>query len=106
MGTTVYGRIMRVIARSALREFWEKHPDAEQPLRAWFAEAEKAIWRTPGGIKRDYPSASILGGNRAVFNICGNKYRLVVKVLYAFGVAHIRFVGKHGDYDRIDAETI
>ena len=97
---------MRVVARSTLRSFWERHPDAEQPLRAWYSEAERAEWRTPGGIKRDYPSASIVGGNRVVFNICGNKYRLVVKVLYAFGVAYIRFIGKHSDYDKLDVETV
>lgn len=97
---------MRVIARSTLRTFWERHPDAEQPLRAWYSEADKAEWRTPAVIKRDYRSASIVGGNRVVFNICGNKYRLVVKVLYAFGVAYIRFIGKHSDYDKIDVETI
>ena len=97
---------MRVIARSTLRTFWERHPDAEQPLRAWYSEAEKADWQTPGVIKHAYRSASIVGGNRVVFNICGNKYRLVVKVLYAFGVAYIRFIGKHSDYDKIDVETI
>lgn len=58
------------------------------------------------GLKRDYPSASFVAGNRVVFNICGNKYRLVVKVLYPFGVVYIRFIGRHADYDRIDAETI
>ena len=97
---------MRVIALSTLRHFWERHPDAEQPLRAWNAEAKKAGWQTPNDIKREYPSASIVGGNRAVFNIGGNKYRLVVKMQYAFGVAYIRFVGKHSEYDRIDAEVI
>lgn len=75
-------------------------------MRAWYSEAEKAEWRTPGVIKQDYRSASIVGGNRAVFSICGNKYRLVVKVLYAFGVAYIRFIGKHSDYDKVDVETI
>ena len=97
---------MRVIARSTLRRFWERHPDATQPLRAWHSEAEKADWRTPSVIKRDYPSASFVAGNRVVFNLCGNKYRLVVKVLYAFGVAYIRFIGKHSDYDKIEVETI
>ena len=70
---------MRVIALSTLRTFWERHPDAEQPLRAWNAEAKKAEWQTPNDIKREYPFASIVGGNRVVFNIGGNKYRLVVK---------------------------
>jgi mRNA interferase HigB len=97
---------MRVIALSTRRTFWERHPDAEQPLRAWNAEAKKAEWQTPNDIKREYPFASIVGGNRVVFNIGGNKYRLVVKVQYAFGVAYIRFIGKHSEYDRIDVEAI
>jgi mRNA interferase HigB len=97
---------MRVIAVSTLRRFWSMHADAEQALRAWHAEARKAGWKTPEQIKRQFPAASIIADNRVVFNICGNRYRLVVKVLYEFGVIYIRFVGKHEDYDRIDAERV
>ncbi len=75
-------------------------------MRAWNTEAKRAGWQSPNDIKRDYPSASIVGGNRIVFNIGGNKYRLVVKVQYAFGIVYVRFIGKHSDYDRIDVETI
>jgi mRNA interferase HigB len=97
---------MRVIARRTLKEYWVRCPDTELELKAWFAEAEHAQWRTPAEVKAKYGSASILKGGRAVFNICGNKYRLVVWINYAFGVVYIRFVGTHKEYDAIDAQTI
>ncbi|MCF8254969.1 MAG: type II toxin-antitoxin system HigB family toxin [Bacteroidia bacterium] len=97
---------MRVIAKKTLREFWEKHNDCEQQLKAWYEEALSAVWKTPIDIKRDYPIASILGDNRVVFNIKGNNYRLIVKINYRFGMVWIRFIGTHADYDAIDAETI
>lgn len=97
---------MRVIAKRTLREFWMRHPDAQQPLKAWHAEAEAADWANPAQIKTRYPSASIVADNRVVFNIGGNKYRLIVKVSYAFRVVYIRFVGTHRQYDMIDAEAI
>lgn len=97
---------MRVIAKTALRSFWASHPDAEQPLRAWHGEAKRAAWKTPADVKAKYRSASILQGGRVVFNIGGNKYRLVVKISYPFQIVYIRFVGTHREYDRIHAETI
>ena len=100
------GNIMRVIARKALRDFWEREPGAEPELKAWFAEAEHAEWKNPADVKAKYGAASILQGGRAVFNICGNRYRLVVRIHYAFGVVYIRFIGRHDEYDRIDAATI
>jgi len=97
---------MRVIAKRTLREFWGKHPDAEGSLKAWFAETENASWGGPGDIKAYYRSASILRDNRAVFNICGNKYRLVVKVNYQAAIVFVRFIGTHKEYDGINAEAI
>jgi mRNA interferase HigB len=97
---------MRVIAKKGLREFWQKHPDCEQQLKAWFQEAEKAEWKNPQAIKSEYPSASVLAGNRIVFNIKGNHYRLIVKINYDYQMVWIRFVGTHSDYDKIDAKTI
>lgn len=97
---------MRVIAKRALRDFWEKHADCEQQLKAWYNEAEQANWNNPNEIKKDYPSASILEDNRIVFNIKGNRYRLIVKINYPYGVVWIRFVGTHADYDKIDATKI
>ncbi len=99
---------VRVIARRTLREFWEQRGrgDAEQPLRAWFAEARRAVWRTPAEIKASYRSVSFLGKNRVVFDIGGNKYRLVVALKYSARIVFIRFVGTHAEYDEIDAEEV
>ncbi|GAP21913.1 type II toxin-antitoxin system HigB family toxin [Leptolinea tardivitalis] len=97
---------MRIISRRRLVEFWEVHPDAEQPLRAWYTETKKASWNSPAEIKEIYRSVSILSNNRVVFNIKGNTYRLIVVVEYSQGKMFIRFVGTHAEYDRIDATSI
>ena len=97
---------MRIIARRTLREFWKLHPRAEQPLKAWFAETSKAAWDRPQTIKAHYRQASFLADNRVVFNIGGNKFRLVAHVNYEFGLVYIKFVGTHDDYDRIDPEKV
>ena len=99
---------MRIIARSTLKQFYQisEYRDAKGPLEAWYAETKHADWETPIDIKNKYRSASILHNNRVVFNIGGNKYRLVVKIHYNTGVVYIRFVGTHEQYDEIDAETI
>jgi mRNA interferase HigB len=97
---------MRVIAISLLREFWVKHPDSEQPLKAWYSEAQSASWHNPHEIKNQYRTASILRDGRVVFNISGNKYRLVVAVLYQSQVVLIKFIGDHATYDKIDANTV
>jgi mRNA interferase HigB len=97
---------MRIIAISLLRAFWTRHPQAEMPLRAWYAEASRADWKNPADIKAAYRNASFLPGNRVIFNIKGNDYRLVVAVHYNRGMMFIRFVGTHAEYDRIDAGTI
>ena len=99
---------MRVIARKTLRDFWKKprHADAEQPLKSWFEMAENADWASPAEIKKQFRSASFVAGNRVVFNIAGNKYRLVVKINYAYRVIYIRFIGTHRQYDRIDVKEI
>ena len=97
---------MRVIAKKTLRDFWSDHPDSEQQLKSWFQEVDKAIWKSPAQIKRAYPSASILPGNRVVFNIKGNHYRLIVNINYDYQIAWIRFVGTHAQYDKIDATNI
>ena len=97
---------MRVISRKTLREFWEKHPDARQPLQAWYADVKHAYWNKPSDIKSNYRNASFLSNNRIVFNIKGNTYRVIVVVLYKHGRVYIRFVGTHKEYDHINAETI
>ena len=97
---------MRIIALKALQDFWEKHPQAEVPLRAWHAIASRSGWESPADVKADYRAASFLRGNRVVFNIKGNDFRLVVAVHYNRGLIFVRFVGTHQQYDRINAEEI
>ncbi len=97
---------MRVIAKRTLREFWQRFHDAEEALKAWHAEAEAAAWQNPAEIKAQYGNASIIKDSRVVFNICGNKYRLVVKINYGHAVILIRFIGTHKEYDAIDVEVV
>lgn len=97
---------MHLIARRSLREFWIAYPDAEESLRAWCCEVEHAMWRSSADVKAKYRSASFIAGNRVVFNIRGNRYRLIVAVNYAAGVVFVKFIGTHAEYDRINAETV
>jgi mRNA interferase HigB len=97
---------MRIIAKGTLREFWEVHPDAEEPLLAWYREVQKEDWDTPAKVKAKYRSASVIGDSRVVFNIKGNDYRVVVKINYPYRVVYIRFVGTHAEYDGISAEGV
>jgi mRNA interferase HigB len=97
---------MRIIARKTLTDYWEREPNSEGALRAWFAEVQAASWATPAEIKAHYRNASILRDGRVVFNIHGNTYRLVVWINYTFYTVYIRFIGTHAEYDRIDAQTI
>lgn len=106
MVTACYNQAVRIISRRLLREFWEKHPDAGAPLQIWFHDVERASWSSPADIKAIYRSASFLGNNRVVFNIKGNRYRIIVVVIYQHGVVYVRFVGTHEEYDRIDAAVI
>jgi mRNA interferase HigB len=100
---------MRVIALSTLRAFWEgnaAYADAREPTLAWYRHALSADWRSPADVKREFGTASILRDGRVVFNIAGNKYRLVVWINYSYRVVYVRFIGTHKQYDRIDAQTI
>lgn len=99
---------MRIIAKRTLREFWESTPeyqDAQASLEAWHEEASRAAWQTPQEIKAQYRSASILKNSRVVFNIAGNKYRLIVAIDYGRQACFVKFIGTHKHYDAIDAET-
>ncbi|WP_320042356.1 type II toxin-antitoxin system HigB family toxin [uncultured Desulfobacter sp.] len=99
---------MHVIARPKLREFYERDEgkDAKGPIDTWWYEAKKAKWQSWTDIKSQYGSVSILKGNRVVFNLGGNKYRLVVKINFPTQTVFIRFVGTHKEYDKINAEEI
>lgn len=99
---------MRIIAVSTLREFWSRpgRRDAEQPLRAWVHVVKAAEWSKPTDVKAMFRSADILGGGRAVFDIGGNKYRLVTAIHYRGKRIYVRFIGTHRDYDEIDANAV
>ncbi len=100
---------MRVIAKRTLREFWlssASYMDSKAPLEAWHSEALKAKWNSPQDIKAQFRSASILKNSRVVFNIAGNKYRLIVAIDYERQVCFVKFVGTHKQYDQIDAEIV
>jgi mRNA interferase HigB len=97
---------VRVISKKILREFWEKHSESEQQLKSWYQETNVAEWKNPKQIKTEYPSASFLADNRVVFNIKGNKYRLIVKINYDYSIVWVRFIGTHAEYDKIDATKV
>ena len=102
------GESMRVLSRSTLCTFWEQpnYADSEQPLRAWFDEAKGANWQIAQDITNLYRNTSFVGNNRVVFNIAGNKYRLITAVNYKFSMVYVRFVGTHAEYDKVDATTV
>lgn len=107
MGTFLnFVSALRVIAKKTLRDFWFIHTDCEQQLKSWYQEASNAVWKNPDHIKKEYPSASFLPGNRVVFNVKGNHYRLIVRINYDYQMIWIRFVGTHQQYDAVDAKTI
>ena len=99
---------MRIISRKILKEFWSKpnKGDSKQALKSWYIEAQKAKWNSPSRIKEKYRNASFIGNDRVVFNIAGNKYRLIVAIKYKYGIIYIRFIGTHSEYDKIDASNI
>lgn len=99
---------MRVIAKSTLVNFWQrpKHEDAKASLESWHDTVLRATWKRPQDVKDQIRNASICGNNRVVFNIGGNKYRLVVEMQYRAGIAWVKFIGTHQRYDDIDVETI
>jgi len=102
-------RLMRIIALSTIKGFTEGEPryaDAVEPSLAWYRHALHADWSSPSDVKQDFRNSSILKDGRVVFNIAGNKYRLVVWINYVYRVVYIRFIGTHAQYDKIDAQTV
>jgi mRNA interferase HigB len=98
---------MQVIALRTLRQFWARHPQAEGPIRAWHSVARQAEWRTPQDIKRQFGTGvDFIGDNRVIFDLGGNKFRLIVHVSYAYQRALVKFIGTHSEYDRINPETV
>lgn len=97
---------MRIISEKTLREFWERHSNSEQSLRAWVKEVATADWANPAHLKDQFPNASIVRDNRVIFNISGNRYRLVAWINYGRRAVYIKWLGAHAEYDRIDVEKV
>jgi mRNA interferase HigB len=97
---------VQVIAKRTLRQFWERYPQAEIPLRAWFGMVSGARWNGPADVKALFRSADFVGDNRVIFDIGGNKFRLIVHVAYRHGRVLVKFIGTHDDYDKINPETV
>jgi mRNA interferase HigB len=97
---------MRVIAVKTLKQFWEKYPEAKGALLAWYDEVSAREWKSPGDMKTQYGSASIVGGKRVIFNIHGNKYRLIVDVEFKFKIVFVVWFGTHKEYDKVDTKTV
>jgi len=97
---------MPVISKKVLREFWFKYEDSENQLKTWYSKALKAQWNSPIDILQDFPKSKIIPNNRAIFKICGNKYRLIIKINYNRNWVFIRYIGPHQDYNNIDAANI
>ena len=100
---------MRVIALRTIKQFIDgrpEHADSREPALAWYRQVLRADWASPTDVKREIRSASILKDGRAVFNIAGNKYRIVARINYPYRVVYVRFIGTHAQYDRIDAQTV
>ena len=95
-----------MIARRTLRDFWKRHPDAEQPLKAWFAETSHATWTSMAEVKRRYAHASVVDAETVVFNVGGNKFRVVVRLWFAGQAVWIKFVGTHRQYDKVDVTRL
>ena len=98
--------LMRIIAKRTLREFWQRHSDAKDPLLTWYREVKQADWDTPASLKEMYSSANIVGNNRVIFNIKGNVCRLVVRINYPFRIVYMRFVGTYAESDAMDVEQV
>jgi mRNA interferase HigB len=104
---TSYIELMQVVARRTLKQFWQRHPQAEGPVRAWFATVTKAHWQTSHDVKRQFGSSvDFVADNRVIFDLGGNKYRVVVHVFYRFRRVLVKFIGTHAEYDRINPESV
>jgi mRNA interferase HigB len=98
---------MQIIALRTLRQFWEKHPQAETPSKIWYGAASKAIWKSPADVKLLFGgSVDFVGDNRGIFDIAGNKYRLIVHISYDYRRVLVKFIGTHAESDKIDAESV
>ena len=97
---------MRIFDRSANQHYAKRHGDVRDDLLASYAAAEQAVWKSPAEVRRQFPRASVLANNRIVFDIGGNRYRLIVSISFAHAAAYVKFFGTAAEYDRIDASTV
>lgn len=97
---------MRIVKVQTLHAQFARYPDVREALTQWIEHVERADWASPQDVKNDYASASILAGNRVVFNIRGNNYRLITSIFYRGHLVYIKFFGTHAEYDRVDALTV
>ena len=97
---------MHVMSKRILRKFWKRYPDTKKALLSWYHEVEKEDWDTPAKLKQRYVSARIVKGNRVIFKIKGNRYRLVARVNYEQRAVYIRFVGTHAEYDSVNVMEV
>ena len=99
---------MRIISTGTLKKYWSQplFRDSEQGLKSWIYEVKSGDWKSPQDVKAKFGNDSVVANNRVVFNIHGNKYRLVVAMKYKFGLCYIRFIGTHEEYDEIDVATV
>ena len=98
--------VMRIIKHSSLVAYWLAHAETEQPLKTWYAIAKAADWTCMNDVQQAFPKAKVLNGERVRFEVCGGNYRLVVAFFFPAGMAWIKFIGTHEQYDRIDALTV
>ena len=97
---------MRVVSKRTLREFWQKHSDAKVSLIMWWHIIKKGTFLTPDAFRRAFRACDFVGENRIVFNIGGNKYRLVAAIHYQTQTAYVKGVFTHAEYDKIDVRTV
>ena len=92
---------MRIIAKRTLQNFWDQYPNSKQQLLAWYQVFDKKVFENSNSIKSIFGSADFIGNNKVVFNICGNYYRLIVKINYVTQIVYILFIGTHLEYDNL-----
>lgn len=97
---------MRIIATTTIQDYWKNHPECEQALKAWIQEVLKATWKSPQELKDQFKSASIITGKRVVFNINGNRFRLLVDIEFRLQIVFIVWFGNHYEYDQMDAKKV
>lgn len=97
---------MRIYSKGTLREFWERFPDAEQPLKAWHRIFDQTEFKNPNEVRSLFGSADITNDGKMIFNICGNHYRLIVKFNYVKHIVFILFIGTHNEYDKLDIKKL